>query len=91
MLAPLAVRCAATPKPPRPSRGSAASALRKKTRMAFAPAAFWQESAYDGRGRLLSVRSDGEEVERYAYDEAGNILKKTVRRLSSARIQDSPV
>ena len=38
-----------------------------------------QEYAYDARGRLLSVREGGEEVERYAYDRAGNVLWKTVR------------
>ena len=35
---------------------------------------------YDGRGQLLAVKdADGNDVERYAYDKAGNMLKKTIR------------
>ena len=38
-----------------------------------------QEYGYDARGRLLSVSEGGQEVELYAYDAAGNVLRKTVR------------
>ena len=34
---------------------------------------------YDGRGQLLAVRNaDGSDAERYAYDKAGNMVKKIV-------------
>ena len=34
---------------------------------------------YDGRGQLLAVKSaDGTDAERYAYDKAGNMVRKTV-------------
>ena len=34
---------------------------------------------YDGRGQLLAVKSaDGSDAERYAYDKAGNMVRKTV-------------
>ena len=34
---------------------------------------------YDGRGQLLAVRNaDGTDAERYAYDKAGNMVRKTV-------------
>ena len=39
-----------------------------------------QTYEYDGRGQLLAVKdADGNDVERYAYDKAGNMLKKTIR------------
>lgn len=38
-----------------------------------------QEFDYDARGRLVSVKEKGAEVERYAYDRAGNMVRKTVR------------
>lgn len=39
-----------------------------------------QTYEYDRKGQLLAVKdSDGNAVERYAYDKAGNMLKKTVR------------
>ena len=34
---------------------------------------------YDARGQLLAVRENGADVERYAYDRAGNMVRKTVR------------
>ena len=38
-----------------------------------------QTYEYDKKGQLLAVRdSDGKDVERYAYDKAGNMLKKIV-------------
>ena len=38
-----------------------------------------QTYEYDKKGQLLAVKdSDGNAVERYAYDKAGNMLKKTV-------------
>ena len=38
-----------------------------------------QTYEYDRKGQLLAVKdSDGNAVERYAYDKAGNMLKKTV-------------
>ena len=38
-----------------------------------------QTYEYDRRGRLVAVRdSDGNAVERYCYDKAGNMLRKTV-------------
>ena len=38
-----------------------------------------QTYAYDGRGQLLAVKNaDGSDAERYAYDKAGNMLKKRV-------------
>ena len=38
-----------------------------------------QTYAYDKKGQLLAVKdSDGKDVERYVYDKAGNMLKKTV-------------
>ena len=34
---------------------------------------------YDGRGQLLTVRNaDGSDAERYAYDKAWNMIRKTV-------------
>lgn len=38
-----------------------------------------QAYEYDARGRLLAVKEDGADVERYAYDRAGNMVRKTVR------------
>ena len=38
-----------------------------------------QTYEYDGRGQLLAVKENGADVERYAYDKAGNMLKKTIR------------
>ena len=38
-----------------------------------------QTYEYDGRGQLLAVKENGVDVERYSYDKAGNMLKKTVR------------
>ena len=38
-----------------------------------------QTYEYDGRGQLLAVKENGVHVERYAYDKAGNMLKKTIR------------
>ena len=39
-----------------------------------------QTYEYDKKGQLLAVKdSDGNAVERYAYDKAGNMLKKTLR------------
>ncbi len=38
-----------------------------------------QTYEYDGRGQLLAVRNaDGTDAERYAYDKAGNMVKKIV-------------
>ena len=38
-----------------------------------------QTYEYDRKGQLLAVKdADGKDVERYAYDKAGNMLKKTV-------------
>jgi RHS repeat-associated protein len=38
-----------------------------------------QTFAYDKKGQLVAVRdADGKDVERYAYDKAGNMLRKTV-------------
>ena len=38
-----------------------------------------QTYEHDGRGQLLAVKENGVHVERYAYDKAGNMLKKTIR------------
>ena len=38
-----------------------------------------QTYEYDGRGQLLVVKEGDADVERYAYDKAGNMLKKTIR------------
>ena len=38
-----------------------------------------QDYGYDRRGRLVAVREDGADVERYAYDAAGNVVRRTVR------------
>ncbi len=38
-----------------------------------------QAYEYDARGQLLAVKEDGADVERYAYDRAGNMVRKTVR------------
>ena len=39
-----------------------------------------QTYEYDKKGQLLAVKdADGKDVERYAYDKAGNMLKKTLR------------
>ena len=38
-----------------------------------------QTYEYDGRGQLLAVKEDGADVERYVYDKAGNMLRKTIR------------
>ena len=38
-----------------------------------------QAFAYDARGQLVAVREGGADVERYAYDRAGNMVRKTVR------------
>ena len=43
-----------------------------------------QTYEYDARGRLLAVREDGADVERYAYDRAGNMVRKTVRGKTTA-------
>ena len=38
-----------------------------------------QAYEYDGRGQLLAVKNaDGSDAERYCYDKAGNMLRKTV-------------
>ncbi len=42
-----------------------------------------QAFAYDARGQLVAVREGGVDVERYAYDRAGNMVRKTVRRAST--------
>ena len=38
-----------------------------------------QDYGYDRRGRLVAVREGGADVERYAYDAAGNVVRRTVR------------
>ena len=38
-----------------------------------------QAFAYDARGQLVAVKENGVDVERYAYDRAGNMVRKTVR------------
>ena len=38
-----------------------------------------QAFAYDARGQLVAVRENGADVERYAYDRAGNMVRKTIR------------
>ncbi len=38
-----------------------------------------QAFAYDARGQLVAVREGGADVERYAYDPAGNMVRKTIR------------
>ena len=38
-----------------------------------------QAFAYDARGQLVAVKEGGADVERYAYDRAGNMVRKTVR------------
>ena len=38
-----------------------------------------QAFAYDVRGQLVAVKEGGADVERYAYDRAGNMVRKTVR------------
>ena len=38
-----------------------------------------QAFAYDARGQLTAVKENGVDVERYAYDRAGNMVRKTVR------------
>ncbi|MGN0847461.1 MAG: hypothetical protein ACI4RA_08780 [Kiritimatiellia bacterium] len=38
-----------------------------------------QTYEYDARGQLLAVKEDGADVERYAYDRAGNMVERTVR------------
>ena len=38
-----------------------------------------QAYEYDGRGQLRAVKENGADVERYVYDKAGNMVKKTVR------------
>ena len=43
-----------------------------------------QAYEYDARGRLLAVKEDGADVERYAYDRAGNMVRKTVRGKTTA-------
>ena len=43
-----------------------------------------QAYEYDARGRLLAVKEDGSDVERYAYDRAGNMVRKTVRGKTTA-------
>ncbi len=43
-----------------------------------------QAFAYDARGQLVAVREGGEDVERYAYDKAGNMVRKTVRGRTTA-------
>ena len=48
-----------------------------------------QAYEYDGRGQLLAVKENGEDVERYAYDKAGNMLKKSIR-LGRARTPGAP-
>ena len=37
-----------------------------------------QEYAYDVRDQLLAMTEDGKAIERYIYDKAGNMLKKTI-------------
>ena len=43
-----------------------------------------QTFEYDARGQLLAVRENGADVERYAYDRAGNMVRKTVRGRTTA-------
>ena len=38
-----------------------------------------QAFAYDARGQLVAVKEGGADVERYAYDRAGNMVRKTIR------------
>ena len=38
-----------------------------------------QAFEYDARGQLVAVKEGGADVERYAYDRAGNMVRKTVR------------
>ena len=38
-----------------------------------------QAFEHDARGRLVSVKENGADVERYAYDRAGNVVRKAVR------------
>ena len=50
-----------------------------------------QTYEYDKKGQLLAVRdSDGNAVERYAYDKAGNMLKKKILRSGRARSPSAP-
>ena len=46
---------------------------------------------YDGRGQLLAVRNaDGSDAERYAYDKAGNMVKKKILRAGRAGAPRTP-
>ena len=43
-----------------------------------------QAFAYDARGQLVAVKEGGADVERYAYDKAGNMVRKSIRVRSGA-------
>ncbi len=43
-----------------------------------------QAYEYDARGQLVAVKEGGADVERYAYDRAGNMVRKTVRGKTTA-------
>ena len=43
-----------------------------------------QTYEYDARGQLLAVKEDGADAERYVYDRAGNMVRKTVRGRTTA-------
>ena len=43
-----------------------------------------QAFAYDARGQLTAVKENGVDVERYAYDRAGNMVRKSIRIRSGA-------
>ena len=49
-----------------------------------------QTYEYDGRGQLLAVKENGVHVERYAYDKAGNMLKKKILRSGRAGAPRTP-
>ena len=50
-----------------------------------------QTYEYDGRGQLLAVKNaDGSDAERYAYDKAGNMVKKKILRAGRAGAPRTP-
>ena len=50
-----------------------------------------QTYEYDGRGQLLAVKNaDGSDAERYAYDKAGNMVKKKLLRAGRAGAPRTP-